>query len=144
MKYFVFRVIVVLFCAVSCTSVTPSTPAGLLSTPIEVSDADAQPFATPSPPQLQATPTEASHADTSPSVTPASIVVTASNEIKELYDYKSSVRDDSLFETLIKPLANEAQKRREDRAKKEPEYAKRVDKELNEGRINFLLYGYGE
>ncbi len=134
MKYSV-QVIVILFCAVSCTSITTPTPSGLPSAPTEVSSTD-------TPSGLQATPTEAGYADAQPSVTP-SPVIASSNEIKELDD-KPLVRNDSLFVTLIKPFANEAQKRREERTKKDPEYAKRVDKELNEGRVNFLLYGYGE
>ncbi len=50
----------------------------------------------------------------------------------------------TVFEALLQPFINEALKRREDRALKDPEYFKRVDKELNEGRVNFLLFGYGE
>jgi hypothetical protein len=51
---------------------------------------------------------------------------------------------DSLFDALIAPFVAEANKRRADAAKNDPEYAKRIDKDLNLGRINFLLYGYGE
>jgi hypothetical protein len=39
---------------------------------------------------------------------------------------------------------SEAGKRRAERAKSDPEYLKRVDQVLNEGRVNFLLFGYGE
>jgi hypothetical protein len=51
---------------------------------------------------------------------------------------------DSLFDALIAPLAREAQRRRADTARRDPEFYKRVDRALNEGRINFLLFGYGE
>ncbi len=50
----------------------------------------------------------------------------------------------TLLETLIKPFAAEAQKRRTARAKSDPEHLHRVEHELNDGRINFLLFGYGE
>ena len=53
-------------------------------------------------------------------------------------------QSDSLFDALIAPFAAEANKRRTDAVKNDPEYSKRVDKDLNLGRINFLLYGYGE
>ncbi len=52
--------------------------------------------------------------------------------------------NESLFDSLMRPFMYEAQIRREDRARKEPDYAKRIDKDLNEGRINFVLFGYGE
>ncbi len=51
---------------------------------------------------------------------------------------------DSLFDSLMTPFVNEAQRRRAELAKADPEFAQRVDRELNEGRINFLLFGYGE
>ncbi len=50
---------------------------------------------------------------------------------------------ESVFDSLMIPFVNEARKRRADNAK-DPDYFKRVDRELNEGRINFLLFGYGE
>ena len=53
-------------------------------------------------------------------------------------------KQESLFDVLAKPLASEAQKRRDRRAGRDPGYYKRVDRQLNEGRINFLLFGYGE
>lgn len=51
---------------------------------------------------------------------------------------------DSLFDALIAPLAREAQRRRADTTRRDPEFYKRVDRTLNEGRINILLFGYGE
>ena len=50
----------------------------------------------------------------------------------------------TLANTLINPFANEAYRRRGERARLDPEYARRVDQKLNQGRINFLLFGYGE
>lgn len=52
--------------------------------------------------------------------------------------------EESGFDVLMKPLAAEAFKRRAERAKSDPEFAKSVDLGLNEDRVNFLLYGYGE
>ncbi|MBI2021942.1 LCP family protein [Candidatus Daviesbacteria bacterium] len=43
----------------------------------------------------------------------------------------------------LKPFINEAMRKREIRKASDPEYAKRVDLQLNEGRINFVLAGYG-
>lgn len=48
------------------------------------------------------------------------------------------------FQEVMKPFIQEAMKRRAERADKDPEYSKRVDKELNSHRINFVIYGYGE
>ena len=45
---------------------------------------------------------------------------------------------------LIAPFAVEAMLRREQRAIDDPAYMHRIDPVLNEGRINFLLFGYGE
>jgi hypothetical protein len=49
----------------------------------------------------------------------------------------------SLFDLLIKPLEQEALRRRSERASKDPEWGKRVDLKLNKGRVNVLLFGYG-
>lgn len=50
----------------------------------------------------------------------------------------------ALFDHLAKPLLDEANKRRAERAAKDQNYWSRIDRQLNEGRINFLLFGYGE
>lgn len=52
--------------------------------------------------------------------------------------------NESVFDSLLTPFVNEARKRRAEQAKSDPDYLKRVDRTLNEGRINFLLFGYGE
>ncbi len=51
--------------------------------------------------------------------------------------------DESLFDLLIKPLENEAQRRRGERASTDPQWEKTVDLDLNHGRLNILLFGYG-
>ena len=56
----------------------------------------------------------------------------------------STPRPATLVDTLINPFAAEAYRRREERARLDPAYARRVDQKLNQGRINFLLFGYGE
>ncbi len=50
----------------------------------------------------------------------------------------------TLADALINPFASEAYRRRDERARRDSEYARRVDQKLNQGRINFLLFGYGE
>ncbi len=63
-------------------------------------------------------------------------------KVQELAELKKS--GNSLFDELITPFANEAEKRRAELAKSDPDYHKRVDPELNANRVNFLLFGYGE
>lgn len=50
----------------------------------------------------------------------------------------------SPIEELLKPFINAAMEKRAERAKNDPEYTKRVDMELNQDTVNFLLFGYGE
>lgn len=50
----------------------------------------------------------------------------------------------SRFERLIKPFQEEARRRRQAHAAADPRYWQRVDPQLNESRLNFLLFGYGE
>ncbi len=52
--------------------------------------------------------------------------------------------EESLFDVLTLPFVNEANRRRAERAKNDPEFIKRVETGLNANRVNFLLYGYGE
>ncbi len=82
---------------------------------------------------------------TKPSATAVSINPSKANELDELVSQKRSVETSSeLLEAVLTPFVNEAQKRRQERARVESDYHKRVDRRLNEGRVNFLLYGYGE
>jgi hypothetical protein len=55
---------------------------------------------------------------------------------------RENVRD--LFDEAVDPLVTIALRAREDRQRKDPTYDSRIDSELNRGRINFLLFGYGE
>ncbi|MGB8648510.1 MAG: LCP family protein [Anaerolineae bacterium] len=50
----------------------------------------------------------------------------------------------TLFARLLQPFAAEAQARRLQRARTDADYAHRVDAALATGRVNFLLFGYGE
>ncbi len=52
--------------------------------------------------------------------------------------------ENTVFDALMTPFLNEAKKRRAELAKTDPEFGRRVDPALNEYRINFLLFGYGE
>lgn len=56
----------------------------------------------------------------------------------------ASQRTQGVSAVLLQALADEAVERRNQRRDAEPSYVKRVDHDLNEGRINILLYGYGE
>ncbi|MBI2405741.1 LCP family protein [Candidatus Microgenomates bacterium] len=49
-----------------------------------------------------------------------------------------------IYRRIIKPLEDEALRKRDKRAAQNPEYSHRVDQELNEGRVNIALVGYGE
>lgn len=49
----------------------------------------------------------------------------------------------TIFDEFIKPLLEEMLKRRRERAAADSNYYHRVDRQLNEGRINILLYGSG-
>ncbi len=82
-----------------------------------------------------------------PTTAPAQIPLAKANDSTRadaLELAKHQRPSDSLFDTLMTPFVNEALKRRAELAKSDPEYSKRIDKELNEGRVNFLLFGYGE
>lgn len=50
----------------------------------------------------------------------------------------------NLVHEFLKPFIEEAFKRRRERAQNDPEYAKRVDQDLNANRLNIVLLGYGE
>lgn len=51
---------------------------------------------------------------------------------------------DSLFEILIAPVAQEAKKNRIALAETDREFSRRIVPELNQGRVNILLAGYGD
>ncbi|MBI5651618.1 MAG: LCP family protein [Chloroflexi bacterium] len=52
--------------------------------------------------------------------------------------------NDPLFTSLLKPVRAHAQQRRAERAQSDPQFARRIDRDLNAERINILLFGYGE
>ncbi len=54
------------------------------------------------------------------------------------------IEQKDLFDELLRPFAEAAARSRLERAKRDPEYAQRIDAELNKHRLNFLLFGYGE
>lgn len=52
-------------------------------------------------------------------------------------------REENLFTNLIAIFSEEAKKRRFERAQTDPEFSRRVEPELNENRVNFLLFSWG-
>lgn len=83
-----------------------------------------------------------------PNTLPSSTVVSTdssrASEPDELAVQSSVETSTELLQAVLAPFVNEAQKRRQERARIDQGYNKRVDRKLNEGRVNFLLYGYGE
>lgn len=129
MLHNIIKSLVFLTCLVSCADVTP----------------------TPQTPRYPTIPTASATTTVSGSTSPTlpsssgTPTISPSTTLKDRgSESKTSLRNDSLFESLVKPLGDEALRRRAERAKTDPEYSKRVVRELNDGRINFLLYGYGE
>ncbi len=55
-----------------------------------------------------------------------------------------SLASQTLFARLLQPFVAEAQARREARARTDAGYQHRIDPVLAAGRVNFLLFGYGE
>ncbi len=82
----------------------------------------------------------------SPATTPnvSATVVPTPSTVALTPNVTATPEPESLFDTLVRPLAADAVRRRAERIKQDPEYAKSVNPVLNEGRVNFLLYGYGE
>lgn len=117
---------IIFFIAVSCSVPRPAPP----SQPALAAIVRVMP-----PEPLPALPT---------SVAPASPTQSSEDEDLKADRTAHASSTDSLFDSLLRPFAYDAQGRRDDRARKEPDYAKRIDKDLNDGRINFVLFGYGE
>jgi len=99
------------------------TPTPILATPTTI------PTTTPT---IAPTPTATATATTTTTAT-ATATPTATPQVEV-----------SLFEVLFQPFVSEAQKRREQRARNDPDYLRRVNQVLNENRVNILLFGYGE
>ncbi len=98
----------------------------------------------PNPPSIHAAPRDALVSTKAYPFSLVAVPVAASQVYPDAVVHTYSNPEPSLFDLLIQPLANEAQRRRAERAKTDPEYSTRVDGELNAGRVNFLLFGYGE
>ncbi len=56
----------------------------------------------------------------------------------------ANAEQERLFDKLMVPFINESGKRRASRRGAEADYDHRVDLELNDGRVNFLMFGQGE
>lgn len=54
------------------------------------------------------------------------------------------VIEPTVVEALLWSFIDDVSSRREERVKKDPDFYRRVDQKLNEGRVNFLLFGYGD
>lgn len=50
----------------------------------------------------------------------------------------------NFFQEILKPFIEGVKQKRAERARNDPEYDHRVDRELNENRVNLLLFGYWE
>lgn len=101
-----------------------------------------------SPPISTATPTSASPTEI-PSPSPTTLptksqLPNATTTPNLLPTVSPTPSGESLFDTLLVPFITEAKKQRLERAKTDTQYTKRIDTQLNEGRVNFLLFGYGE
>jgi hypothetical protein len=66
------------------------------------------------------------------------------SETQPLLTAAQTAERSQLFLRLLAPFADEAAKRRAERAASDPQYLQRIDQQLNRDRLNFLLYGYGE
>jgi len=64
--------------------------------------------------------------------------------VTQASDEKTVEAPKSIVGEAINTLASEAASRREERDQNDPQHARRIDAALNEGRVNILLYGYGE
>jgi LCP family protein required for cell wall assembly len=62
----------------------------------------------------------------------------------DIIDKNGARTKDTIFDSLMRPFFYESLRRRGERAKNDPEFLKRIDLALNEGRVNFMLFGYGE
>lgn len=87
-----------------------------------------------------------------PTLPPTATVIPTTTEIptripKTTLESTPTPAPDKVKETIkksVEPLWKYAQKKRDERAKNDPEYPKRVDKDLNSNRLNILMMGYGK
>jgi hypothetical protein len=93
-------------------------------TPAATAAPTSTPTSTPAPPTSTATVTPTSTATVAPTPTVTLVPDT--------------------FWTLLQPFIDETRQKRQSRERSEPDYQKKIDKALNEGRINWLMFCYGE
>ncbi len=130
---------------ISCQASVQPTPPATLGVPTLATPATLTP--TSPPMNVSLAPADAITPQlVLPTVAPAVPVptVTLTPQPTQIVPTPTRAPDPSLFDALMTPFANEAKRRRAELAKSDPDYYKRVDRDLNEGRINFLLFGYGE
>lgn len=72
------------------------------------------------------------------------VSVSQAAPVDDVVDKNEPRAKDTIFDSLMRPFYYESLKRREERAKNDPDFARRIDKSLNDGRVNFMLFGYGE
>jgi LCP family protein required for cell wall assembly len=76
--------------------------------------------------------------------TPEAALEKLPSEDPDVVDKNDARAKETMFDSLMRPFFYESFKRRAERAKNDPEFLKRIDLSLNEGRVNFMLFGYGE
>ena len=54
------------------------------------------------------------------------------------------IASQTLYGRLFEPFQREARARRDEQSRADPDYSRRIDPALAAGRVNFLLFGYGE
>lgn len=124
----------------------PIPPEPIPAEPIPV--VSEEEFDSPSEPLPTLTPTRSSSPTPNPTPFPtrsiaSKAIVSVPSDRDEIAKPENS-DEGVLFDALLTPFVKEAEKRRAELARTDPDYAKRVDARLNDGRINFLLFGYGE
>lgn len=124
---------------VSCTTGQPAP----INNP--VTSANSTSSISPTPPAVQSSLASLPEPLVSPTAQPMPTpTVTLSIPVNPTRASAENLSEESLFDVLMLPFVNEANRRRAERAKNDPEFAKRVEPGLNTNRVNFLLYGYGE
>ncbi len=106
----------------------------LLALVVACAQAPATPTPAPPEPTVVATPT----------ATLEATVAKSPKQEADVLDKNGARTKDAIFDSLMRPFFYESLKRRGERAKNDPEFLKRIDLALNEGRVNFMLFGYGE
>lgn len=97
-------------------------------------------------PQTQANPIDRISVKSSPTVTVKNRETPSNTQKPPIKPEKAVVSEKlNFFDEFIRPFIEEAMIKRAEREKLNPqEYSHRIDKELNQNRINILLLGFGE